>query len=338
VVERAVSNGVTVRVLSVPVRRFPLSVFDGRRILREAVAGHDVVVFDSLASSALAPWIVLHRRRSALVASVHQRPGGTDVAPLRSALQRWLDRAAYRRCDRVIVPSGLLRDVLVSQGIDATAIRVATPGRDVPERSLGADAETADVGAEAAPTTALCVANWVERKGILALLDAVAGLDDDVITLDLVGDEDVDREFRDRVLDRLGRPDLDGRVRRRGTVAPGLMPTVYAQADIFVLPSTEEPYGMVYAEAMDAGLPIVGWDAGNLPNLIDDHVEGRLLPPGDVTALRDVLASLARDAPQRRALGTAARERARHLPTWDETARVFYDVCKEAMSRWRLAR
>lgn len=334
VAERAANSGVTMRVFSVPPRRFPLAVRDGRRVLREAAADRDVVVVDSLASRSLAPWIALGRPRGALVASVHQRPGGTDGTRTSRMLQRWLDLVAYRRCDRIIVPSALLGEVIASHGIDATAVRVATPGRDVPESWPGAEVEAGagvDVR-EGEPITVLCVANWIERKGILALLDAVAGLEAGVVMVDLVGDEDVDGAFRDRVMERLGRADLVGRVRRHGIVDPSLMPKVYASADIFVLPSTEEPYGMVYAEAMDAGLPVVGWDAGNLPNLIHDGVEGRLVPPDDIEALRGVLASLARDAPQRRALGTAGRERARCLPTWDETARTFYDVCREAAS------
>ena len=151
----------------------------------------------------------------------------------------------------------------------------------------------------------LCVANWVERKGILDLLDAVAGLDDDLLTSHLVGDENVDERFRARVVERLTRPDLMGRVERHGVVEPARVPDYYEGADMFVLPSTEEPYGMVYAEAMVAGLPVVGWRAGNLPNLVDDGVEGRLIPVGDVVALR----LGAGDTGRRRRIATSPRRR-----------------------------
>jgi len=51
-----------------------------------------------------------------------------------------------------------------------------------------------------------------------------------------------------------------------------------------VLPSWREPYGTVYGEALAAGLPVVGWRAGNLPHLVSDGVEGVVLTPGDVPA------------------------------------------------------
>jgi glycosyltransferase involved in cell wall biosynthesis len=88
-----------------------------------------------------------------------------------------------------------------------------------------------------------------------------------------------------KVLDELDTPALRGRVVRYGAVAPPVVAELLARANIFTLPSRDEPYGMDYTEAMCAGLPIVGWRAGNLPNLIDDGVEGILVPTGNVGAL-----------------------------------------------------
>ena len=124
----------------------------------------------------------------------------------------------------------------------------------------------------------LCVANWLPRKGIIALLDAVALLPPDAVTLHLVGDEATEPAYRRAVLDRLARSDLRDRVERHGIVPNEHMAALYDRADVFALPSTEEPYGIVYGEAMAAGLPVVGWRAGNLPSLVDDGVEGRTVP------------------------------------------------------------
>jgi glycosyltransferase involved in cell wall biosynthesis len=88
-----------------------------------------------------------------------------------------------------------------------------------------------------------------------------------------------------KVLDELDTPALRGRVVQYGAVAPPVVAELLARANIFTLPSRDEPYGMDYTEAMCAGLPIVGWRAGNLPNLIDDGVEGILVPTGNVGAL-----------------------------------------------------
>ena len=109
------------------------------------------------------------------------------------------------------------------------------------------------------------------------------------------------------------------------------MSDLYAAADVFVLASTEEPYGTVYGEAMAAGLPVVGWAAGNLPHLADDGVEGRVVPTGDGPALAAALGELCADDDLRRRLGAAARRRAERLPTWDDTATAFYAVCRDVL-------
>ena len=332
VAQRALEHGVRLRMVSVPPGNLARSFGVGLRVVRRAAANSDLVVVDSLASSSLAPWIALGAARGRLVGSVHQRPGGSGSPEVRRRLRRWLDLLAYRRCERIVVPSELLAEQLAAEGIERRSIGVAQPGCDVPERWTSGSAGPVGDLRSGRRAALLCVANWVERKGILDLLDAVAGLDDDLVTLHLVGDENLDERFRARVLERLTRPDLVGRVERHGVVEPGRVPDYYAGADVFVLPSTEEPYGMVYAEALVAGLPVVGWRAGNLPNLVDDGVEGRLIPVGDVGALRSVLATLACDEEVRRTLGAAARSRAQQLPSWDQTAQVFFAICRHALT------
>ena len=71
-------------------------------------------------------------------------------------------------------------------------------------------------------------------------------------------------------------------------------------------PSTEEPYASVYGEAMAAGLPVVGWDAGNLPALVDDGSRAGL-PVDDIAALADALRELADDELARKRLGARHR-------------------------------
>jgi len=244
--------------------------------------------------------------------------------------RRRADLLAWRACGHVVVPSELLAGQLRRNGLVGPHIVVVNPGRDIPEHD-GLVHTCPDLR-RGRRVAVLCVASWIERKGIVALLDAVARLPRDLVTVHLVGDEDADRTYRAHVLERLARPELRGRVVRHGTVRPDRIVDLYASADIFSLPSTEEPYGMVYAEAMTAGLPIVGWAAGNLPNLIDDDVDGRLVPPGDIGSLSLRLAELAIDDDLRHRLGQAALRRSRHLPTWDDTTAEFIDVCRRACS------
>ena len=110
----------------------------------------------------------------------------------------------------------------------------------------------------------------------------------------------------------------------RDAVAPLL-----AGADVFALPSSQETYGMAWAEALAAGLPVVGWDASNLPNLVTDGVEGILARPRNIGGLTAALATLATDPRLRRRLSAGARRRAATFPTWSETAGRFVDVLRE---------
>jgi glycosyltransferase involved in cell wall biosynthesis len=107
----------------------------------------------------------------------------------------------------------------------------------------------------------------------------------------------------------------------------------YRDADVFVLPSLREPYGTVYGEAMAAGLPVVGWRAGNLPHLATHDREGLILEPGDSQGLSRALERLATDQPHRHRLAAAAARRAQTFPTWAQTAERFFGELREAAGR-----
>jgi glycosyltransferase involved in cell wall biosynthesis len=134
---------------------------------------------------------------------------------------------------------------------------------------------------------------------------------------------------------RIEHPDLRDRVVVHGLIRPAAVHRLYQAADAFVLPSFEEPYGTVWGEAMAAGLPVVGWQAGNLPFLADHGRDGVLLPVGDVLALRRAIEWLARDPALRERLGGAAQVRAAARPTWDETAARFFAIIHEVLARHR---
>lgn len=304
--------------VSFPPGPFPLPAVHGRRVLREAMAGRpDVVVIDSIAAAYLAPYRM--PGGVPVVGMLHQPPGGMDHGPLRTRVQAVLDRRAYRRAACLLVSSGLLAEQVAAQGLGGRVV-VVPPGREPgrqahgPVRDLRGDARAA----------LLCVANWQPRKGILELLDAVAALPAGTARLHLAGDETIDPAYAARVHRRLARPDLAGRVVRHGRVPQDEIGVLYRDADVFVLPSVREPYGMVYGEAMTAGLPVVGWRAGNLPHLAGHGREGLIAEPGDVPGLTAALRALCDDPALRDRLGAAARRRACGFPTWERSAELFF--------------
>jgi glycosyltransferase involved in cell wall biosynthesis len=320
--ELAPACDAAVEFVSFPVRPFPLSALAGPAVLRQARA--DVVVLDSIAAAFLGPWLPW-RPGTPLVGSLHQPPGGIDHGPVRRAVQAPLDRLAYRRARLLLVASQALGDELTAQGYPPERIRVVPPGRDLPA-TPGAPPVDLRGGRRAG---LLCVANWVERKGILDLLEAVARLPDGLATLHLAGDDRADPGYGARVRARLSRPDLTGRVVVHGPLPAEQVAALYQAADVFVLPSLREPYGTVWGEAMAAGLPVVGWRAGNLPHLAQDGREGLLATPGDVAGLSRALARLAGDEDLRRKMAAAAGRRAAARPTWAQSAARFFAALRE---------
>jgi glycosyltransferase involved in cell wall biosynthesis len=205
-------------------------------------------------------------------------------------------------------------------------VRVVAPGRDVASEPAG------DVGdlRRGRPAALLCVGNWIPRKGIVELVEAFALLPDDVATLHLVGDDGVDSQYRAAVRRRLG--GLDDRVVVHGVVSKERIASLYRAADAFVMPSFKEPYGTVYGEAMAAGLPVVGWRAGNLPFLVEHGREGFVVEPGDVAGLADALLRLSRDSARRADMAAAASARGARLPTWEDTAAKFFESVRDLLA------
>jgi glycosyltransferase involved in cell wall biosynthesis len=311
--EAAGSRGATIEFISARGLRNPL---------REA---RGVVLVDSLAAWSVAPWLLTGRRhRGPIAAILHQPPGGVGQGVIRTTLQRPLDQALYRRCDLLIAASTALGHDLVDRyGLPADRVCVVEPGSDLPvdqhvDREAKGDLR---LGRRIA---LLCVGNWLPNKGVLELLEAVAALPAGHLTLHLAGRADVDPQYTARVQARLREADLADRVVVHGVVTRQQVARLYSGADVFVLPSYAETYGTVFAEALAAGLPTVGWRSGNLPNLIEDGKEGCLVSPGDIGGLSGALQRLAIDDEWRQVLASAARRRGESLPTWDDAADAFF--------------
>jgi glycosyltransferase involved in cell wall biosynthesis len=294
-----------------------------RRTLTRAARLADVVVCDSIVAAPLS--LALERSEVLVVGMLHQEPGGIDGSAPRRLLQRPFDRAAYRRMVHLIVASEQLRRCLLQDGFPDDGITIAAPGCDPPS-SKGPEA-VGDLR-DGTRVAFLCVGNWIRRKGIVDVLDAFALLPPDLGRLHLVGDDSVEPGYTRLVRRRVAK--LSGRVLVHGPVSRAQVDALYRAADVFVLPSYREPYGTVYGEAMAAGLPVIGWRAGNLPYLIEPGREGLMDEPGDVAALAESMRRLALDDDLRARMSAAALQRGRSLPTWEETAETFFLALRRA--------
>ena len=181
------------------------------------------------------------------------------------------------------------------------------------------------------PLRLLCVASLTPRKGHDLLLNALAGLKDLSWHLECVGSPDHDPGWAEGLRALREALGLSQRVSFRGPLSGLALSTCYATADLFVLPSHFEGYGMVFAEALAHGLPILATRAGAIGDTVPEAA-GLLVPPGDTEALNRVLRRLLEDGALRDRLAAGAREAGLRLPTWEQAAAAFAAALAEVRS------
>jgi glycosyltransferase involved in cell wall biosynthesis len=192
-------------------------------------------------------------------------------------------------------------------------VSIVQPGNDLAPQARGGDN-----GAIAL----LAVGAVVPRKGYDVLLAAVATLSDLNWRLTIVGDLKRDPATAAKLQADIARFDLSNRVRVLGAVPVERLAALYAGADVFVLASRFEGYGMAFSEAIAHGLPVVGAAAGAIPETVP-AAACLLAPPDDSGAFSIAVRRLIEDSAERRRLAAAAREAADRLPTWAHAAELF---------------
>jgi glycosyltransferase involved in cell wall biosynthesis len=156
-----------------------------------------------------------------------------------------------------------------------------------------------------------------EQKGIDVLLKSLpSAVQDHDVVLHIIGTGPRLEQYR-TLAEKLN---VARHVRFLGFVEHDEMPQHYAQADLFVLPSRRESFGLVLAEAMACGLPVVATTAGAIPEVVEDGVTGVLVPPDEPEALAEAINSLLSDRETRAAMGMKGRERVEKHFTWDKVA------------------
>lgn len=280
----------------------------------------DVVVVDALARAVCAPWLDGWRALRPTVAMVHELP--SDAAGGEEALE-----APLLRSDLLIAVSAHGQAALERRGVPPERMRVVPPGRDR-VRPPGRVAPS-----RAPSPVALCVAQWIPRKGIHTLVEAWSSAPRWPALLELIGETDADPAYAAEVRAAIARSPAAAPILVRGPVDDQALIGAYSNAALFVLPSTFEGYGMVYAEALSFGLPIVACDTGPIPELVGDA--GLLVPPGAPAPLAHALTRLLADGRLRARLAGAARSRSRILPTWQDASQGFQRVLLEAIEARR---
>ncbi|MEO0957041.1 MAG: glycosyltransferase family 4 protein [Pseudomonadota bacterium] len=275
------------------------------------------VLIDGLALGVLPPEILAscHGPLAALVhhpLALEHGLSKADAARLAAS-----ERAALAEAHVVITTSKHTAETLVAEyDVPRARISVARPGIPRPGHQDGRIA-TPPKRPCAGPML-LSIGTLIPRKGYDLLLEALSQHTDLPWQLRVIGDPTRDPAHAAALRERVDKLGLADRVRFEGVKERADLADAYAEADLFVLASRHEGYGMAYAEAMAAGVPVVGCDAGAVAEATAGGAH--LVPPGEVSHLADALRPLIATAEARAALAARGRAAARRLNDWDDTA------------------
>jgi glycosyltransferase involved in cell wall biosynthesis len=244
-------------------------------------SGHDSIVAGTAGRLASTPLVVRTRHLALPISSL--------------ATYTWIPH-------RVIAVSRHVREYLISAGVQKGRVETIYDGIVKPE-ALSHSTLRAELGLNADTIVAGMVAIVRDKKGHEDLIDAVQPMLAERPDLHVVmaGDGPWFDKIKN-ILDGMG---LSDRIHLLGFRTD--IPNVLRGCDFFVLPTHQEALGQSYIEAMAAGLPVIGTDVDRVPELITHGVNGLLVPPHDIPALRAAIARLIDNPRLRVQLGVAGR-------------------------------
>ncbi len=208
---------------------------------------------------------------------------------------------------------------MIPNGVDPERFRPAGPSR------------RASLGISDSEIVILLARRLVEKNGVVWFARAISSLRGLPVRVVVAGDG-AERPAMEEVLSKNG---MLERTIFLGSVANADMPSIYASADISVLPSLAEATSIAGLEAMASGLPLVGTRVGGIPAIIENNATGLLVPPRDPEAIGAALARLVSDGALRGRMGAAARARVEHEFTWSQVVRRTIDVYQACLGASR---
>ncbi len=282
-----------------------------------------LVVLDGLAMGALPDVVAAHAGRLRILALVHHALA--DETGLPAHTRDWLflsERRALAAVAGVITTSRHTARRLLSYDVPPQRIRVVEPGADTIPM-----APTADQRRNVSGNTInlLCVAHLSPRKAQHHLVEALHDLQHLPWHCTLAGSINRDEHYGQQVRDVVNAYRLENRITLAGELDDKALQAAYQEADIFVLPSLYEGYGMVIDEALAAGLPVITTDGGALAGT-GNRSGIRQYQAGDVAQLKACLEAWLSDPQQLSLVATEAKTEAKNLRRWEVAAREFRDA------------
>ena len=320
------SSGHSVEVVSIPLRSYALNLAQNfaaglrRRLVRSSF---DVLLEDELAHPSLVRLNRALRRRIAappvsIVSIVHHLRSSEERAEWQNDLYRRVEKHYLLSVDAFVFNSETTRETVESLLGQKTRNVVATPGGDRLSRAITATEVVARAGKEG-ELRILFVGSLIPRKGLHHLLKALHSLRGRPLLLDVVGSEEADRRYAAAIRGEVRKLGLEGRVHFYGALAGGNLEERFRAAQLLVVPSSYEGFGIVYLEAMGFGLPVIASASGATDEIVRHESTGFLVPPGDVWSLARRIESLLEDRALLSQMGLAAYEAFEDHPGWEDS-------------------
>ncbi len=312
VITASAAAGVEMRPLSLPAAfPFPAPADVATAAAQLARVPPDTLLLvDGLALGAF-PADALRALARPVVALVHHplaRETGLDEAK-RVRLES-SERAVLAACAGIIATSAATgRDLVAHYGVSPDHLTIAEPGSDPAPRAA----------ANGEPPHVLAVGSLIPRKNHEGLVAALAQVADLPWRATVIGALTFAPDTVAAVRAAIATHGLEARITLAGAVSPEALEQAYAACDLFVHPALYEGYGMVLADALRRGLPMICTTGGAAADTVPDGAALKL-PPGDTTALARALRTLISAPDQRRHLADAAFAAGARLPSWAQTA------------------
>jgi len=287
----------------------------------ETLPDDSLVLVDGLALAEMAAPLANHSRRLRFVAIVHHPAAlETGLSEARASEIARSELLALRVMHTVVCTSDWTARTLSGLGLSSTPIHVVEPGTDMSAaRHETQPQRRAPAAAHAAGLRLLCVATITPRKGHDLLIRSLSRLSDLHWSLTCIGSRERAPLHARHVEALIQSHALHDRVTMAGEVNRSTLIDAYNEADLFVLASKLEGYGMVLAEARAAGLPIVATRGGAVAETLADAA-AILVEPDSPEYLADALRRIIGEQQVWLALAGAAREKAQTSRTWDIAA------------------
>jgi glycosyltransferase involved in cell wall biosynthesis len=283
-----------------------------------AVAKGVPIVVDGLAFGVLPEAAVELRDNNPLLALVHHPLAlESGLSPDEGDALRKSEREALAAAHAIVVVSPSTGTTLADEyDVPPELMTVAVPGTDPADAAKGSSDGILRM---------LAVGSVVPRKGYDVLIAALAPLASLSWRLTIVGDRTGDPATAAQLDADIAAHRLCERVDVVGALPADRVAALYTGADLFVLASRFEGYGMAFAEALAHGLPVVGTTAGAIPDTVPPNA-GVLVEPNDVKALTRTLRMLIEKPKERQWFAAGAREAGAALPRWEDQARLLADA------------